>query len=46
MDDEPNPAEVPAVLVELIRQPATWRELCGACDAIYPDNPVAGEVEA
>lgn len=45
MDTEPDPAEVPAALVALIRRADAWRRLCGAWDAMYPDNPVAGEFE-
>jgi hypothetical protein len=38
LDKEPNPAEVPAELVQEIL--ASWDELIAEWDAMYPENPV------
>jgi hypothetical protein len=43
MDDDPDPADVPAELIELILEAGTWQMLCDEWDRMYPDNPVAGE---
>jgi 2'-5' RNA ligase len=45
MDDDPNPAEVPRQLVELIQQKATWQRLQQEWDRMYANNPVSGEEE-
>lgn len=42
MDDTPDPSEVSAVLIELIKAEATWQRLCDEWNQMYPDNPVAG----
>jgi hypothetical protein len=40
MDDEPDPAEVPGDLLDLIEDEATWQQLCDEWDQMYPNNPV------
>jgi hypothetical protein len=45
MDGDPDPAEVPNQLVELIEQEATWQRLQYEWDRMYPNNPVSGEEE-
>ncbi|MFO0867342.1 MAG: hypothetical protein U0935_00200 [Pirellulales bacterium] len=41
MDDEPDPAEVPVELIELIKDKTTWQQLCNQWDEMYPNNPVS-----
>lgn len=41
LDDEPDPAEVPGELIELVTEEATWQRLCDEWDEMYPSNPVA-----
>lgn len=41
LDKRPNPAEIPAALLEDIR--ASWDKLVLAWDEIYPNNPVTSE---
>jgi hypothetical protein len=41
MDDDPDPAEVPDELIELITDEATWQQLCNEWDRMYPNNPVS-----
>jgi len=43
MDDDPDPSDVPAKLIELILMPANWLQLCEMWDVMYPNNPVAGQ---
>jgi 2'-5' RNA ligase len=45
MDDDPDPAEVPHQLVELIGQEETWQRLRHEWDRMYPNNPVSREEE-
>src|ERR1700689_4376551 len=45
MDGDPDPAEVPNQLVELIEQEATWQRLQYEWDRMYPNNPVSGDEE-
>jgi hypothetical protein len=40
MDARPNPADVPAELMEIIKNPETWQELRAKWDEMYPSNPV------
>lgn len=40
MDADPDPAEVPHELIELIRTESSWRQLCSEWDKMYPNNPV------
>jgi len=43
MDDQPDPADVPPELLELVMEAGTWRLLCDRWDAMYPNNPVNDE---
>jgi hypothetical protein len=43
MDDSPDPSDVPAEVIGLIRGEATWQQLRDQWDRLYPDNPIAGE---
>lgn len=43
MDDDPDPAEVPEELIELITGEETWQRLCDEWDRMYPTNPVADD---
>jgi hypothetical protein len=46
MDAQPDPAEVPDTLIELVTEEETWQRLCDEWDRMYPDNPVSGsEIE-
>ncbi len=46
MDDDPDPAEVPAELLDLIEDEVTWKQLCDEWDRMYPSNPVVdSEIE-
>ena len=40
MDDEPDPSEIPADLLDLIEDEVTWQQLCDEWDQMYPNNPV------
>lgn len=42
MDRHPDPDEVPAELVALIRADEIWEQLRREWDAMYPGNPVDG----
>jgi hypothetical protein len=44
MDDDPDPAEVPHQIVELIGE-ETWQRLQHEWDRMYPSNPVSSEEE-
>ena len=46
MDDEPDPAEVPEELIDLVTEPDTWQALCANWDEMYPDNPVNDDDDA
>jgi hypothetical protein len=41
MDADPDPAEVPEELIELIMDETTWEQLCDEWDKMYPNNPVS-----
>lgn len=45
MDDDPDPAEVPHQLVELIGHEETWQRLRHEWDRMYPTNPVSSQEE-
>jgi hypothetical protein len=45
MDGDPDPAEVPNQLVELIEQEATWQRLQYEWGRMYPNNPVSDDEE-
>ncbi len=40
MDGEPDPSAVPADLLDLIEEEATWQQLGDEWDQMYPNNPV------
>lgn len=40
MDDEPSPSDLPAALLDHVRQRANWLLLCEEWDRKYPANPV------
>jgi hypothetical protein len=40
MDDEPDPADVPASLLKIVRAETNWQQLCEQWNAMYPGNPV------
>ena len=42
MDDSPDPSDVPAELVTLVRSEQNWQRLCGKWNEMYPKNPVSG----
>lgn len=43
MDNTPDPSDVPEDLIDFIDR--NWQLLCSEWDKIYPNNPVAGDVE-
>jgi hypothetical protein len=45
MDRQPDPADVPAELLDHVRSEPVWKSLCEAWDEKYPTNPVRGEEE-
>lgn len=45
MDDEPKPSDVPAALLEHIRQATNWSLLRDEWDRKYPANPVSGPTD-
>ncbi|MEW4530814.1 hypothetical protein [Maioricimonas sp. JC845] len=45
MDARPDPSEVPAEIIDLIREQNAWQQLCDAWDAMYPNNPVSSDDE-
>jgi hypothetical protein len=40
IDANPDPADVPEELMQLITNATTWRQLCDEWDRMYPNNPV------
>lgn len=40
MDTRPDPNDVPAEIITLIKVPDTWTLICSARDQKYPKNPV------
>jgi len=45
MDEQPDPAAVPAPLVDHIKDPKTWKTLGDEWDRKYPANPVSAPVD-
>lgn len=43
MDDEPDPADVPGDLLNIIFEEDCWKAICAQWDALYPENPVESD---
>lgn len=43
MDDDPDPADVPEKLIDLIKDEGTWQQLCDKWNEMYPNNPVSDD---